>query len=212
MRSLSERRILFIRRVVLVTIALLLSVGGVSMIILCVVPETKRLLEEAVGIPSFASLSVTAINSLVPAILKILVKLEDYASPAVSLRQTTFRVFALKLVNSLAIFYGLGLIDPKVPCPEKDGGATFMQLLLIDMVTSCLTFFLPKFIKLNCLPKTLYLIKGRKKAKKPKATNKTDPTSPGFVQNLDDPEAAQPPKSPSPTPPPVKLRRAGLKC
>ena len=40
-RSLSERRILFIKRLVLVSIAFALCVGGVAMILLCVVPETK---------------------------------------------------------------------------------------------------------------------------------------------------------------------------
>ena len=142
---------------------------------------------------------MTAINSLVPTILKILVKIEDYASPAVTLRQTTFRIFALKLVNSLAIFYGLGIPAREVPCPEKDGGATFMQLLLMDLVISALSFSVPKYITLNCLPKTIYKLKQMKKKKKgnKKGSNKTDPSTP-----TSDLEAAQssptPPPSPSP--------------
>ena len=191
-RSLSERRVLVLKRLVLVTLALLISGGGTILIGFCVIPETKKILVDytAAFVPPLA---VTAINSGGPILLKILVKMEDWSSPAVTLRQTTYRIFALKLVNSLAIYQGLNLGNPAIPCPEKAAGATFMQLILTDFVVGVLSFFLPKFFNLNCIPKTTYFIKstlglGKKKAGKAgKKSNKTDP---------------KPPPSPSPSPPP----------
>ena len=170
---------------------------------LCVLPPTKKEILK-ISINAFGLLIgtnvpmvfVTAINGVGPLILKTLVKFEEWSSPAVTLRQTTYRIFILKMVNSLAIYFGLNLGNPDIPCPEKDAGATMMQLIWMDFLIGVVSFFVPKWITLNCIPRTVYTVKkclglGKKNAK-------TDPImQPGRASTA----TMSPPPSPSPSPP-----------
>jgi len=208
-RSRSERRILCIKRFFLMSIGIFVAIVGTAIILVFVTPgDHLTWIDNNVPIPMFRSLAVTATNSLGPIIIKMLVKHEQWSSPAVTLRQTTARTFGLKMINAFSIYFGLGLDSPTLGCPEKDAAATFMQLLYMDFLVGALSFFLPKYLQFIGLPKLMYCIKKLLKGdKKPRA--QTEPTTPAAepatpapaTPAADAPAADAPAPSPPPSPP-----------
>ena len=74
-------------------IGMFIAIGGVAIIAACVAPTPlKTWLNESIH-PMFTSLAVTVINAVGPAIIKVLVKAEQWSSPAVTLRQATVRIY-----------------------------------------------------------------------------------------------------------------------
>ena len=175
---------LVLKRLVLVTLALLIFGGGTILIGFCVIPETKKILVDQhrrlrpaargnghqLGWPD-PTQDTCQDGGLV-------VASRDAAPDDLPYLRTEARQLARRPPGP----------QPRQTrrsrAPEKAAGATFMQLILTDFVVGVLSFFLPKFFNLNCIPKTTYFIKStlglekKKAGKAGKKSNKTDPKPP----------------------------------
>ena len=104
--SAAHRRKLLIKRTVGVSLSFILLVGGAAAIVLVLSPSGGNSLDEYLSgmesVPATVrtlapTLIVSAVNILVPALIKILVALESWKSPETTLQQTTARIFVIKV-------------------------------------------------------------------------------------------------------------------
>uniref|UniRef100_A0A7S2MZ51 TMC domain-containing protein n=1 Tax=Haptolina brevifila TaxID=156173 RepID=A0A7S2MZ51_9EUKA len=210
--SRRQRNILFTKRLGLLCLAVGLTVGGASMIIVCLVPGpfNNNVLvpfaeEVPVVGPFFGTLIITTINLVVPILIKLLVVKEQWSRP-VELRQTLGRVFLVKMVNSTAIFLNLGLLEEasKVfverKCVEKAAAETYLRLVLTDFAVISLAFSVPKYLKLMLLPQILWWCKHRKDPKFPSGTHKSNQV--GAMPNVPTATPQLAPENDEPEPPP----------
>ena len=164
----AERNRILLRRVLLISLAIVLTGGGATLIIFCLIPgpfhthvlEPFAKLVPVVG-PLLDTIIITTINMVVPVVIKTLVKKEEW-SPGVKMRQTLLRIFVVKMVNATAIFLNLGLIDEAAKpfndreCVEKHAAETYLKLIITDFIAVSLTFSIPKYLKLVLKPKLSY--------------------------------------------------------
>lgn len=107
--SAAHRRKLLIKRTVGVSLSFILLVGGAAAIVLVLSPSGGNSLDEYLSgmesVPATVrtlapTLIVSAVNILVPALIKILVALESWKSPETTLQQTTARIFVIKVCRA----------------------------------------------------------------------------------------------------------------
>jgi hypothetical protein len=171
-KSAKQLRDLAAKRVIFITLSVALLVGSTASIIVVLLDSPQKAIkdwgERTTGSNTFGellpSLIVTVVNSISPVLIKIFVRMEQYA-PENELRQAIVRIFGIKMLNLLVTAVTLDMpadlqAEYMTPttymegCQESAAGRTYVQLIFSDAILVMFLTSVPKFFfwKIKCKP------------------------------------------------------------
>ena len=135
--SQSARTRRTLRRVAGGTASALLLAGGIAGITAALHPDTKPSLENDIHTLAPEAI-VTLISTLLPPIVKIIVRFEKW-SPEATLYHTMGRSFVIKMSSLLVVWFNLELgvaqeLDSPEACHETSAGLVFFRLIVTDLL------------------------------------------------------------------------------